>query len=105
MTDHRGADEPARGLTHRRERFGQDLVEHVGDRLAQLAFDAAAAIRAAQLVVDPLALGGIARRCASRLLERGDLRPRARCVRSRMIARNFAVCPRSSSSETPCSRA
>ena len=58
---HRGADQPARGLADGGERLGQDLVQHLGDRLAQLAFDAAAAVGAAQLVVDLLALGGVAR--------------------------------------------
>ena len=41
---HRRADEPARALAHRGERLGQNLVEHVGDLLAQLAFGAAAAV-------------------------------------------------------------
>ena len=61
----RRADETARAFAHGRERFGQNLVEHLGDRLAQLAFGAAAAVGAAQLGVDALALDRDRRRCAS----------------------------------------
>ena len=53
-------------LAHRGERFGQDLVEHLGDRLAQLGFDAAAAVGAAQLVVDRARARPDRSSCASR---------------------------------------
>ena len=60
-------------LAHRRERLGENLVEHFGDRVAQLALDAAAAVGAAQLVVDALALRRHRRRVLL-LLQLGDAR-------------------------------
>src|SRR6185503_8797725 len=71
--DHLRADQAARALPHGGERLGQDLVQHLGDRLAQLRFYTTAAIGATQLVVDALALRGIARRALG-LLETRDVR-------------------------------
>src|SRR3569833_1232381 len=60
--DHdRRSDKASRALASRRARFGQNLVEYLGQRFAPLAFGAATTIRAAQLIVDPIALGGIGR--------------------------------------------
>jgi hypothetical protein len=56
------ADQAARSLARRGERLGQNLVEHFGDCVTKLCFDATATIRATQLVVDALALGRITRR-------------------------------------------
>ena len=73
VTIDRRADEAARAFAHRGERLGQDLVEHLGDRVAQLALGAAAAVGAAQLGVDALALGrSVAVRFCS--LQLGDAR-------------------------------
>ena len=55
------AHEPARRFANRRERFRQDLVEDVGDLLAQFAFRAAAPVAAVQLGVDALALRRVGR--------------------------------------------
>src|SRR6185437_1118906 len=72
--DHdRRTEEPASCLAHRGERFGEQFVEHLVELLAERAFGAAAAIRAAQLGVDPLALRGVSR-AALLLFELGDAR-------------------------------
>jgi hypothetical protein len=59
---HLGTNQSTSALAHRGERLGENLVEDLGDRLAQLRLDAAATVRATQLVVDALPLDGVARR-------------------------------------------
>ena len=70
---HRRSDEAAGGFAHGGERLGKNLVEHFGELLAEIAVHAAAAVGAAQLRVDPLALGGVGRR-ALLLPELGNAR-------------------------------
>ena len=59
-------------FAHRGERLGEDLLEHLRDHHAQLALHAAAAVAAAQLVVDRRALVGVGGELLL-LLERRDL--------------------------------
>src|SRR5688500_13347608 len=59
---HLRPDQTSRAFADRRERLRKDLVEHLGDRLAELRLDATTAIRATQFVVETLALRGITRR-------------------------------------------
>ena len=59
---HDRADEPAARLPHGRKCLGQQLVEHLRHGIAELALDAAAAVRAGQLGIDLIALARLRRR-------------------------------------------
>src|SRR5205807_775004 len=70
---HLAAEETPRGSAHRGERLGKNLVERCHDQRAQLTFSAPATVRAAELLIDALAFGGIRGR-ALRLPKLGDAR-------------------------------
>ena len=84
-------------LAHRRERLGQDLVEHFGDRAPQLALDAAACRRRRSARCRSARARPHPPPCASAPCSSAT-RVSSAPVRSRRMPRNFSVWPRSSSS-------
>src|SRR5688572_30719514 len=65
------AQETARRLSNRREHFREELFQRVRGQLAELALESTSPVGTSELIVDHLALGGLARD-ALLFLELGD---------------------------------
>jgi hypothetical protein len=81
--------EATRRFANRRERFGKNLIENLGGRVTQIAFDTAASVSASELEIDLLALRRVGRD-ALLLLSSATLASSSP-VASLILSRNFAV--------------